>query len=171
MLHVNEAQCLNGHNHRQPTVSIANLRLSHNWCHRQHHYCTTPLSLQLTFSAHSPVQHECCLVLTLTTHRYPLPSTCYGECSMSQAGAGSTNTNTTQPPTIVTATTTRDSHDFANLARLHGSVNWHLHCTREVYQSFYVGYPRTGLCTRGFLKTPTLTVETPTPGAGMGLLG
>jgi len=30
-------------------------------------------------------------------------------------------------------------HDLSNLASLHGSVNWHSHCTCEVYWSFVNG--------------------------------
>jgi len=55
------------------------------------------------------------------------------------------------------------SHDHSNLTSLHGSVNWHLHCTCEVYRSPYVGYPRMGLWTRGFLKTLTPTHRNPYP--------
>jgi len=63
------------------------------------------------------------------------------------------------------------SYDFPDLAKLHSSVNWHLHCTREVYQSFSVGYPWTGLCTRGFLKNPYPDPLKPLPlVAGTGLV-
>ena len=55
------------------------------------------------------------------------------------------------------------SHDHSNLASLHGSVNWHSHCTCEVYRSPYVGYPWMGLWTRGFLKTLTPTHWNPYP--------
>ena len=41
-------------------------------------------------------------------------------------------------------------HDLPNLAGPHGSVNWHLHCTCEVYWSILWGYPWTGLCTPRF---------------------
>ena len=105
-LHVNGAQCLNGH-------------ITNNSRRRLPSYCTTPLSLQLTFSAHSPAQHERCLGLTLTTHEHPLPSTCRGERSMSQAGEGSMNINTMQPPTLATATTTRECLHVLHLSTIH----------------------------------------------------
>ena len=42
------------------------------------------------------------------------------------------------------------SPDFLILARLHGSVNWHLHCPCKVHWLFLEANPRTGWVTPGF---------------------
>jgi len=63
-------------------------------------------------------------------------------------------------------------HQIYNLARLHGSVNWHfkLHCTCEVYWLALGKYLWTGLGTPGFLKTLTWTHWNPYPWGRCGFL-
>jgi len=56
-------------------------------------------------------------------------------------------------------------HQVYNLARLHGGVNWHSHCTCEVYWLVLGRYLWTGLGTPGFLKTLTPTRRNPYPWA------
>ena len=41
-------------------------------------------------------------------------------------------------------------HDFPILARLHGSVDWHLHCPCEIYWPFLAAYPSVGWGAPGF---------------------
>ena len=75
------------------------------------------------------------------------------ESMMSQVGANNIDAHL--------SLTLSYSYDYLNLARPHSSVNWHLHCSHKVYQSFCIGYPPMGLCTYGKplpwpIKTPTL---------------
>ena len=59
----------------------------------------------------------------------------------------------------------------SNLARLHGSVNWHSHCTCEVYWLVLGRYPWTGLGTRVF-ENPYPSLSKPAPlGADVGFRG
>lgn len=55
-----------------------------------------------------------------------------------------------------------------NLERLHGHLTWGVHCPGEVWRPLLEQYPRTGLHTLGYLKTPTQTRENPYPGHGCG---
>jgi len=52
---------------------------------------------------------------------------------------------------------------LCNLAALHGSVSWHLHCRCKVFGRFWRCYLLMGWCTPGFCKTLILTHRNPYP--------
>ena len=171
MLHITDLQHLNGHVTDNPWHWLP--------CRRLRHYSTIPPSL------HN--QRLTCCPLSCATPALPGPYADHLRApSPIRHIPTSVNAQCAKPGRCDHDPTTNHHdrnnnegvpgpqyhlYDFPNLARLHGSVNWHLHYTCEVYQSFSVGYLQTGLRTCGFLKNPYPDPLQPLPlVAGTGLV-
>jgi len=133
MLHVNEARVQWPH-HRQPQCNC-NLRLSPQLMSSTAHYCTTPLSLQLSPS----VPTLLCNTSVALSLRWPLTGTLSHQPAMgmlmSQAGQLK-KTKHDATADYRDCNHNEDSMTLLTSRGLHGSVNWHLHCTREVISHF-----------------------------------